>query len=139
MGKLSAFLHPVIAPSEKEVFISDRFQEDGKPILFKIRPLTQAQNEALVKAATVTRRGRGGDMVREVDRVKYSRSIVVEGTVYPNFRDPELCEGLGVMDPLAVAPAMLLTGEYQRLADAIAELSGIGDQQVEEAAEEAKN
>ena len=55
MSKLSAFLHPV-APEAKEIIISERFVgEDGKPVPFKIRPLTQEENDALVKRAKRTR------------------------------------------------------------------------------------
>ena len=42
MSKLSAFLHPVTTSEEKEVVISNRFQdESGQPVPFKIRALTQ--------------------------------------------------------------------------------------------------
>ena len=37
MSKLSAFLHPVTTSEEKEVVISNRFQdESGQPVPFKI-------------------------------------------------------------------------------------------------------
>ena len=38
MSKLSAFLHPVTTSEEKEVVISNRFQdESGKPVPFTIQ------------------------------------------------------------------------------------------------------
>ena len=50
MSKLSAFLHPVTTSEEKEVVISNRFQdENGRPVPFKIRALTQEENDAFVK------------------------------------------------------------------------------------------
>ena len=46
MSKLSTFLHPVAVQEEKEVVVSRRFQdEDGKPVPFRIRALTQEENE----------------------------------------------------------------------------------------------
>lgn len=147
MSNLSAFLNP-IAAEEQEVFVSERFvqrDEAGKPILdengktrtqlFRIRPLTQEENESLVKAATYKRKGPNG-YVQEFDRQRYSRSIIVAATVFPDFKSTELCEAYGVLDPVMVPSKMLYAGEYQRLADAIAQLSGIGDESAEE---EAKN
>ena len=43
MASLKAFLNP-ITPEEKEVIVSERFQEDGKPVPFRIRALTQKEN-----------------------------------------------------------------------------------------------
>ena len=136
MSKLSAFLHPVTTTEEKEIIISKRFQDEkGNPIPFKIRSLTQEENDALVKAATTTYRDRTGSMVNKFDRFKYSHSMVIAGTVEPDFRSKELCDGMGVLDPEIAVTKMLLVGEYQKLADAIAELSGIED----DAEEAAKN
>ena len=48
MSRLSAFLHPVQTAVEKEVLISTRFQdENGEPVPFRIRAITQEQNDAL--------------------------------------------------------------------------------------------
>lgn len=133
MSKLSAFLHPVTTSEEKEVVISKRFQdENGNPVPFKIRALSQEENEALVKAATTSFRDRTGAMASKFDRFKYTRSLVVEGTVDPDFRAKEVCDTYGAMDPNQVPGKMLYAGEFQRLADAIAELSGIGDDVEEE-------
>ena len=134
MSNLSAFLNPIPA-EQKEIVVSNRFVgENGEPVPFKIRPLTQEENEALVRAATIKRKGPNG-YTQEFDRQRYSRSVVVSATVYPDFRSTELCEGYGVLDPLLVPGRMLYAGEYQKLSDAIAELSGISD----DAEGEAKN
>ena len=134
MSKLSAFLHPM-APEAKEVIISERFVgEDGKPVPFKIRPLTQEENDALVNRAKRTRTVNG--VVQEyVDSSALSRSIVVAATVEPNFAEKELCDTYGVVDPSLVPGKMLLSGEYAKLVQAINDLSGFGAN----AEEEAKN
>lgn len=133
MSKLSTFLHPVAVSEEKEIVISKRFQDEkGNPVPFKIRALTQEENETLVKAATISYRDRTGANASKFDRFKYIRSLVVEGTLEPDFRAKELCDAYGVLDPLQIPGKMLYAGEFQRLGDAIAELSGIGDDLEEE-------
>lgn len=47
MSSLKAFLNP-IQVENKEVIVSNRFQEDGKPVPFVIRPITQKENEQLM-------------------------------------------------------------------------------------------
>ena len=50
MSSLYAFLHPVSVQEEREVFISDRFKdENGNVVPFKIRAITQDENEELVR------------------------------------------------------------------------------------------
>ena len=120
-------------PEPKEVIISERFVgEDGKPVPFKIRPLTQEENDALVKRAKRTRTVNG--MVQEyVDSSILSKSIVLAATVEPNFADKELCDTYGVLDPAMVPGKMLLSGEYAKLSQAINDLSGFNSNVEEEA------
>lgn len=138
MGNLSAFLHPDIV-SEKEVYISDRFKENGEVVPFKIRPITQAENESIMKRCRITTRDRSGKEIRKLDTEKFMNSIVVAGTVVPDFSDKDLCDAYGVVDPNLVPGKMLLAGEFQKLTEAIMELSGIGDDAEEAIVEEAKN
>ena len=123
MSKLSAFLHP-LAPEPKEIIISERFLgEDGKPVPFKIRPLTQEENDALVKRAKRTRTVNG--VAQEyIDSSFLSRATVLAATVEPNFAEKELCDAYGVLDPALVPGKMLLSGEYAKLVQAINDLSG---------------
>ena len=48
MSSLNAFLNP-IKIENKDVVISERFQENGKPIPFTIRPITQGENEEILR------------------------------------------------------------------------------------------
>ena len=98
MSKLSAFLHPVTTSEEKEVVISNRFQdESGKPVPFKIRALTQEENDAITRQAT-RRRKEGGQTIEQLDSVDFTRRMVVAATVEPDFSSKELCDGCGVLD-----------------------------------------
>ena len=125
MSKLSAFLHPVTTSEEKEVVISNRFQdESGQPVPFKIRALTQEENDAITRQAT-RRRKEGGQTIEQLD------SMVVAATVEPDFSSKELCDGCGVLDPLLVPGKLLLSGEYARLVKEITKLSGFAEQEDE--------
>lgn len=134
MSKLSAFLHPVTTSEEKEVVISNRFQdENGQPVPFKIRALTQEENDRITKQATRQTKV-NGQTVEKLDSVDFSRRMVVAATVEPDFQAKELCDAYGVLDPLQVPGKMLLSGEYAKLMNAITDLSGFGD-----AGDEVKN
>ena len=135
MSALSAFLHPAVTREEKEVIISKRFLgEDGKPVPFKIRSLTQEENAAIIKAATRQEKV-DGQWQDSIDANELSARTIVEATVFPDFRSAELCEKYGTKDPVQVPGKMLLAGEFGRLIDAVSKLSGF-DKSLDE---EAKN
>lgn len=134
MSQLSAFLHPVTVQEEKEVIVSKRFQDEkGNPVPFKIRAITQEENEKLRKAATRVSKV-NGKRVETFDPGNYSVRVVVAGTVVPDFSSKEMCDAYGVLDPLMVPGKMLLSGEYAKLSSAILELSGFDESEEGEAA-----
>lgn len=148
MSSLNAFLNPIKVSEEKEVVISDRFvkrDEKGEPIKdkagnyipmpFKIRSLTEDENDTLQKKARRTRKVNGQPQ-EYVDNLCYLRSLVVAATVVPDFSSEEMCKSYGVMDPQLVPGKMLLIGEYNKLVNEIMQLSGIEYNTVED---EAKN
>ena len=138
MGVLSAFLHPEPMDITKEIIISDRFKEDGKLVPFKIRTISQAENDALVKKAQKVDMVRGRRIQYQDDQ-KYTNSLIVACTVQPNFKGAELCQAYGTLDPLEVPGKMLLSGETAKLVEAIMTLNGFTIQPPEEEEEEAKN
>lgn len=124
MSKLSAFLKPAVAAEEKEIEISRRFlDEKGEPARFKIRAISQEENERITKSATRTVKV-NGQPVERLDPADFSRRMVVAGTVEPDFSAREMCDAYGVMDPLAVPGKMLLSGEFSALLAGITALSG---------------
>ena len=133
MSDLHAFLHPVQGDDTVEIVISKRFLgEDGKPVPFRIRALTQEENDELTKKSMhLAKGGRRGE--KELDRIGYNRRILVAATVSPHFSNEELCTAYGTMDPLEVPGRMLLAGEYDRLSREILALSGF-DEDLEEQA-----
>lgn len=138
MSRLSAFLHPAVTKVEEEVVISKRFlDEKGRPVPFKVRSLTQEENDALIKRSTHAVKDRTGQLQERLDNIEYTRRLVVAATVEPDFSAKELCDAYGVMDPLMVPGKMLFPGEYRSLSEKIMQLSGFdGADAVEE---EAKN
>ena len=124
MSKLSAFLNPVTTQEEKEVVISKRFlDEKGNPVPFKIRALSQEENDQITKQAT-RQIMVSGKPVEKLDSADYTRRVVVTATVEPDFRAKEMCDAYGVLDPLLVPGKMHLSGEYAALGRAIMSLSG---------------
>lgn len=133
MSNLSAFLNPVSPVERQEVVVSKRFQkEDGSPAPFVIRPLSQKENDDLIRKST-RRTKVNGQLAEHLDNAEYGRRVVVAATVEPDFTDAELCRAYGVLDPLEVPGRMLLVGEYSRLSRAILTLSGLDDDSEEQA------
>lgn len=134
MSNLSAFLNPAKVDNQALV-ISNRFKgEDGSPVPFVIRPITQQENDGLVRKSTRTVKV-NGQPSEKLNNLEYGRRVVVAATVSPDFTSEELCRAYGTMDPLEVPGRMLLVGEYNKLSAAIMALSGLdGDLE-----EQAKN
>lgn len=142
MSNLSAFLHPAALHEEKEVVISNRFiGEDGKPVPFKIRSLSQEENAELSRKSTRRERLKGGKAQDIFNGDEYTARLVVAATVEPDFTAKELGEAYGVIDPIKVPGKMLRLGEYKALVEAILMLSGMANDEGtgDEEREEAKN
>lgn len=133
MSNLNAFLHPVQGDETREIIISNRFlDEDGKPVPFKIRALTQEENAQISKRSMrLVKGGKRGE--KELDNTEYASRIIAAATVEPDFSSEALCKAYGTMDPLEVPGKMLLAGEYKRLMDAVMDLSGFHDDLEEDA------
>ncbi|WP_312637033.1 phage tail assembly chaperone [Oscillibacter sp.] len=127
MSNLEAFLHPVQAQETKKIIISNRFQQDGQPVPFVIRALSEEESRKIRESCTRKTRNRAGGVSSEFNADAFSVKMLIAGTVTPDFNSAELCSAYGTMDPMEVPGRMLLAGEYGRLSDAIAELSGFDD------------
>ena len=133
MGSLSAFLNPV-KTANKEVIISDRFPENGKPVPFVIRPITQAENEELMKKhRKVDKQG-----VEIFNRIQYNQELTAAAVVEPPLNNAELQKCYGVLGASKLLSVMLYAGEYATLLEEIQKLSGF-DMDINDDIEEAKN
>ncbi|WMJ90628.1 phage tail assembly chaperone [Anaerocolumna sp. MB42-C2] len=132
MSSLKAFLNPVQVENQ-EIVISNRFMEEGKAVPFIIRPITQKENEQLIKK--YTKKDKKG--TETFNRTEYVQALTASAVVFPNLSDVKLQDkyGLGETETLK---NMLLVGEYATLAQAVQSLSGL-DTDVNEDIEEAKN
>lgn len=122
MSSLNAFLNPVEAIG-KEVVISERFQEKGSPVSWKLCPVTQEQNAEIVKKHT--RRNKKGE--QEFDRIAYSQELAAAGVVFPDLNNAELQKAYGVIGAHKLLGKMLLVGEYGKLLQEVQKISGLED------------
>lgn len=129
---LKAFLNPV-QTENKEVVISNRFQEDGKPVPFVIKSVSEAENKDLMKKHT--KRDKKGQ--ENFDRYEYIHELVAQAVVEPNLTNAELQGryGLGISKCLS---NMLNVGEFAELSQAVQELSGL-DVDINDDIDEVKN
>jgi hypothetical protein len=133
MSSLKAFLNPVQIEN-KEVIVSNRFVEDGKPVPFVIRPISQEENKTFIKKHTK----RDKKNVETFDRPEYISALTAAGVVFPDLSNAELQKAYGVLGESALLQKMLYVGEYAELAQAVQELSGL-DHDINDDIEEAKN
>ena len=134
MASLSAFLHPEQAEN-KEVLVSERFKENGKPVPFVIRPITQDENGELLKKYRKVDKKTGNETF---NRVAYNHALTALAVVEPDLNNAELQKAWGVLGPEKLLAKMLYVGEFANLLEAVQELSGL-DQDVNDDIEEAKN
>lgn len=140
MSSLQAFFAQN-TPSEitEEVIVSERFKdENGKPIPWKVRAITEAENEQLRKAATQYVKGPGGRRVAEIQPEVYMTKVVVSSVVFPDLKNADLQKSYGVLGAEDLLKRMLLSGEYARLVQAVQEINGF-DKDINELVEEVKN
>lgn len=133
MSSLNAFLHP-LQTENREVVVSERFQEDGKPVPFVIRPITQQENEEIIRKHT--KKDKKGNEV--FDRVNYNRELTAAAVVEPDLNNADLQKRWGTLGAPKTLAKMLYVGEFATLMQAALELSGL-DKDINEDIEEAKN
>ena len=134
MSSLKAFLNP-IQVENKEVIVSYRFQEEGKPVPFVIKPISEKENELLLRKHIKKDKKTGQEVL---DRTAYSHALVAAAVVYPDLKNAELQKAYGVLGEAELLSAMLTIGEYATLSQAVTELSGL-DEDINDLIEDAKN
>ena len=133
MSSLNAFLHP-IQVENKEVVISNRFMEDGKPVPFVIRPVSEKENGQLMKKYTKKDKS-GRDML---DRTEYAHALIASAVVFPDLANAELQAKYNVLGETSLLTTMLNVGEYALLSRMVSEISGM-NQDINKDIEEVKN
>lgn len=138
MSNLQAFFAQNVRSDIVEEFVvSERFKgEDGKPIPWKLRALTEEENEQIRRASM-----RPTEKKREPGQIQpdvYLAKVVVASVVFPDLKNAELQQSYGVMGAEALLKRMLLSGEYARLAKKVQEINGF-DKDFNDLIDEAKN
>ena len=140
MKDLKFFLRQnAVLPQNEEVEVTQRFKdENGSPIKFEIKPISNELDDELRKQNTRQVKRAKGVYVPELDNQGYLADMTIIAVVYPDLNDKELQDSWGVMDAKELINAMLLPGEYNVLLQAIQQLNG-WDLSLDDIKEEAKN
>lgn len=96
---------------EREVILSDRLAKDGGQMLWRIRPMSQRENEDIWR--------RCGE-----DEKRYEGAVLAESVVFPDLKDAVLQNSYGVVGAERLLARLLLAGEYDRLRMAVEEING---------------
>lgn len=124
---------------EEEVVVSKRFVDDkGKPIPFRIKAISTELIHQLQDECTTTKKKKG-ITDEKIDQKRFVARLCVETTVYPDFKNKELLNSYGLVDPVDLIKAILnIPGEYAGLIQAVQRINGFEDN-FDELVEEAKN
>lgn len=133
MSSLKAFLNPIQIENQ-EVIVSNRFVEDGKPVPFVIRPISQEENKLLLKKHTKKDKKNN----ETFDRAEYVSALTASAVVFPDLKNSELQAAYGVLGESVLLQKMLYVGEYATLAQKVQEISGL-DEDINEDIDEVKN
>ncbi|MFD2170313.1 phage tail assembly chaperone [Tumebacillus lipolyticus] len=125
MSELSMFFaENVLADGIEELVVSERFKDsDGKPIPWKLRWMTEAENEEIRKSATKRVKVKG-QYVQETSPEDYMAKLVVSSVVFPDLKNAALQNSYGAVGADNLLRKMLLPGEYARLIEKVQEING---------------
>ncbi|HEU4962260.1 MAG TPA: phage portal protein [Bacilli bacterium] len=147
MNDLSMFFAQNSTMDTTEDFVvSDRFKQVVKDdegektvsVPWKIRCMTEAENEDVRKSATKRVKVKGQGYVQETDPQEYLAKLVVASVVYPDLRNAELQKSYGVLGAENLLRKMLLPGEYANLVGKVQEINGF-EKEMSELVDEVKN
>ncbi|MGN7381413.1 Phage XkdN-like protein [Chlamydia abortus] len=140
MSDLSMFYaQNALADLTEEVVVSTRFRDaNGKAIAWKLKSMTEEENEQCRKAATKRVKGKNGAYTPEINSDEYVAKLAVASVVYPNLNDDKLQKSYGVLGAESLLRKMLLPGEYATLVQKVQEINGF-DKDLNEMVDEVKN
>ena len=96
---------------EREVLLTERLAADGGQMIWRIRPMSQKENEDIWR--------RCGE-----DEKRYEGAVLAESVVFPDLKDAALQNSYGVVGAERLLARLLLAGEYDRLRMAVEEING---------------
>ena len=143
MSNLSNFLKANKIKKENTTYPATKslVDEEGKPLLWTIRPLTTRDNDRLRDECTIQAQvtGKPNMTKAELDTSKYIAKMIATSVVEPNLNNKDLQDSYGVMTPEELIKEMIDNpGEYNNFARFIQEYNGF-DETLNEKVEKAKN
>ena len=114
--------------------------EDGKPLLWTIRPISTKENEQIRDEcmADVPVDGKPWAFRPKLEIRRYMAKLLAASVVEPNLYDKELQDSYGVMTPEELIQEMLDNpAEYQEFVDLVQRFNGF-DSSFEDKVDEAK-
>lgn len=135
MNSLAAFLHPAKVENKK-VVISPRFKDDGKPVEWELKAVSESENGALERKYTKTDRKTG---VQQLDRVAFGHALTAAGVVFPDLTNADLQKAYNALGAENVLEKMLTVGEFAKLSEEVSRLSGLDTGDINDLTEQAKN
>ncbi|MFS0727036.1 phage tail assembly chaperone [Paenibacillus sp. 1P07SE] len=140
MSDLSLFFAQNAGPEVLEEFVvSERYKDaKGVAVPWKLRSMTEAENEECRKASTRRVKGKNGTYSPEINYDDYLAKLTVASVVFPNLKDAELQKSYQVLGSESLLRTMLLPGEYASLVQKVQELNGY-DKDINELVDDVKN
>lgn len=134
MSSIKDFLLTDVSEMKDEIRPSDRFKSP-----FVIRAITETKNEQLRKQnERVTINKRLGRKEKTIDQDGYMADLILECIVEPDLKNKEMQTHYGTIgDAAGTLKAMVTSGEYATLLEAVQELNGY-DNDIDELRDEAK-
>ena len=96
---------------EKEVLLTERLMADGGQMLWRIRPMSQRENEESWRKCCENEK-------------RYEGAVLAESVVFPDLKDAARQNSYGVVGAERLLGKLLLAGEYDRLRQAVEEING---------------
>jgi hypothetical protein len=137
---MSEFQDFLIEDFEEAEVIERSIKLGGKEKKMKFKPISATKGDEIRKSCRKVSIYKGQKQV-STDQDSYMEKLIIETTVYPDFRNEELQKAWGVMGAENLLKAMkgkMLDGEYAELFAIVSEINGY-DKSMDELIEEAKN
>lgn len=140
VANLSAFFATSMEQAANEfVAVTDRAKDEkGEPILWEIKAISNERIKAIRKECTVTKRAKRGVPQETFDSNKFELKLCAACVVFPNLNDAELQDSWGVKSAESLLGTMLLSGEQDKLSEAVMAINGY-DMDFDEEVDTAKN
>lgn len=123
----------------EEFVVSVRFKDaEGSSVPWKLRSITEEENQECRKAATRKVKGKNGVFTPEIDPNDYMAKLMVSSVIYPDLKNSELQKSYSVLGAESLLRKMLLPGEFAALGERVQALNGF-DRDMNDLVDDVKN